>query len=152
MQAVRDRDLAAEVVGVSQFRYKVGAFALSSAFGAVAGAMYATQQQFVSPSEWGLLLSIQFVAIIIIGGMGTIFGSILGALVVQATPELVRRYSEHIPFVIPVNGGDGLISAASLNNLIYGVLIVLFLVMQPQGLAALWTRTKRYFQWWPFST
>jgi branched-chain amino acid transport system permease protein len=152
MQAVRDRDLAAEVVGVSQFRYKVGAFAISSGFGAVAGAMYASLQQFVSPSEWSLLLSIQFVAIIIIGGMGTIFGSILGALVVRATPELIKRYSNHIPGVIPANGGDGVITAASLNNLLYGVLIVLFLVLQPQGLAALWLRIKGYFKAWPFSS
>jgi len=152
MQSVRDRDLAAEVVGVSQFRYKVGAFAISSGFAAVGGAMYAVLQQYVSPSEWSLLLSIQFVAIIIIGGMGTIFGSILGALVVLSTPELIKRYSDHIPGVIPANGGDGVISAASLNNLLYGVLIVLFLVVQPLGLAALWLRIKAYFKAWPFSS
>ena len=152
MQAVRDRDLAAEVIGVSLFRYKVGAFAISSAFAAVAGAMYGALQQYVSPTEWNLFLSIQFVAIIILGGLGTIFGGIIGAIVIGALPKLINRYSESIPFVTSAGGGgDGIISAASLNNIIYGLLIVAFLVFEPRGLAAVWLRIKAYFKTWPFS-
>jgi branched-chain amino acid transport system permease protein len=156
MQAVRDRDLAAEVIGVSLFRYKVGAFAISSAFAAVAGAMYGSLQQYVSPSELsgaaGLFVSIQFVAIIILGGLGTIFGGIIGAIVLQAMPKLINRYSDKIPFVTAAGGGnDGIISAASLNNIIYGLLIVAFLVFESRGLAAVWLRVKAYFKTWPFS-
>lgn len=152
MQAVRDRDLAAEVIGVSLFRYKVGAFAISSAFAAVAGAMYAALQQYVSPTEWNLFLSIQFVAIIILGGLGTIFGGVLGAVVIGAMPKIINEYSDSIPFVTsPGGGGDGIISAASLNNVIYGLLIVAFLVLEPRGLAAVWLRIKAYFRTWPFS-
>ena len=152
MQAVRDRDLAAEVIGVSLFRYKVGAFAISSAYAAVAGAMYGALQQYVSPTEWNLFLSIQFVAIIILGGLGTIFGGIVGALVVGAMPKIINEYSDSIPFVTAAGGGDdGIISASSLNNVIYGLLIVLFLVFEPRGLAAVWLRIKAYFRAWPFS-
>lgn len=152
MQAVRDRDLAAEVIGVSIFRYKVGAFAISSSLAAVAGAMYGSLQQYVSPTEWNLFLSIQFVAIIILGGLGTIFGGVLGAVVIGAMPKLINRYSDSIPFVTSAGGGgDGIISAASLNNIIYGLLIVAFLVFEPRGLAAVWLRIKAYFKTWPFS-
>lgn len=154
MQAVRDRDLAAEVIGVSLFRYKVGAFAVSSAFAAVAGSLYGAVQQFVSPSDWTLFLSIQYLAVIIIGGLGTIFGSVLGALVLGALPRIIEEVSRNqdLPFVAGDRGGaDGIISVFSLNQIIFGALIVAFLVFEPRGLAAVWLRLKAYFKAWPFS-
>ncbi len=156
MQAVRDRDVAAEVVGVSLVRYKVGAFAVSSAIASVAGAFYgAAVQQFVNPEQFGgalgLILSIQFIAVIIIGGMGTIYGAVLGALVVGGLPQLIQRYSSSLPLLIDRPGGSGLLSVASFNNLIFGVLIIVFLMVEPLGLAALWRRLKAYLLFWPFS-
>jgi branched-chain amino acid transport system permease protein len=156
MQAVRDRDVAAEVVGVSLVRYKVSAFALSSAIAAVAGAFYgAAVQQFVNPEQFGgtlgLVLSIQFIAVIIIGGMGTIYGAVLGAFMVGGLPQLIQRYSSSLPLLIDRPGGSGIISVASFNNLIFGVLIIVFLMVEPMGLAALWRRLKGYFAFWPFS-
>jgi branched-chain amino acid transport system permease protein len=156
MQAVRDRDVAAEVIGVSLVRYKVGAFAVSSAVAAVAGAFYgAAIQQFVNPEQFGgtlgLVLSIQFIAVIIIGGMGTIYGSILGAVVVGGMPQLIQHYSSSLPLLIDRPGGSGLISVASFNNLVFGVLIIVFLLAEPLGLAAMWRRLKGYFTSWPFS-
>src|SRR5690606_33054921 len=82
MQAVRDRDLSAEVIGVNLARYKVGAFAWSSGFAALAGALYGIVTERLEVPVFNLFLSITFVAMIIIGGVGTIFGSILGALLV----------------------------------------------------------------------
>src|SRR3546814_743391 len=94
MQAVRDRDLAAEVIGVSLARYKVGAFAISSGYAALAGGLFGVLQRYVSPTEFGgqlgLFLSIQYIAIIIVGGIGTIFGSILGAFIVGAMPRVIE--------------------------------------------------------------
>ena len=152
MQAVRDRDLAAEAIGVSLLRYKVGAFAVSSAFAAMAGALYfgvvlrsITPEQVTGPE--GLLLSIQFVAAIIIGGLGTIYGSIIGALFVGFVPELTRRFGTHLPFL----GEDKLFTVGAFNNILFGCLIVLFLIIEPYGLAALWRRIKLYFLSWPFS-
>jgi len=151
MQAVRDRDVAAEVIGVSLFRYKVGAFAVSSAMAAVAGALYGVVQQFVSPSEWNIFLSIQYIAIIIVGGVGTIFGAVLGALFLGGIPQIIKHYSASIPLVSTGPADHGLISVFALNQILYGLLIVLFLIAEPLGLAAVWLRIKAYFKAWPFS-
>ncbi len=151
IQAIRDRDVAAEVVGVPLGRYKVGAFALSSALAAMAGALYGSFQQFVSPDEWSLLLSIQYIAIIIVGGVGTIFGAVIGALFLGGLPALIDEYSASIPGVATSATDDGFISVFSLNQVIFGLLIVLFLVFEPRGLAAIWLRAKAYFKAWPFS-
>ena len=151
LQAIRDRDVAAEVIGVPLGRYKVGAFALSSGLAAVGGALFGSYQQFVSPEEWNLFLSIQYIAIIIVGGVGTIFGSVLGAIFLGGLPALIDEYSDSIPGVQTSAGGDGFISVFSLNQAIFGLLIVLFLVFEPRGLAAIWLRAKAYLKAWPFS-
>ena len=151
MQAVRDRDVSAEVIGVEPGRYKVAAFALSSAIAAVAGALFGAYQQFVSPEEFGLFVSIEYIAIIIVGGLGTIFGSVLGALFITALPRLVERYSASLPGVATGVGDDGVISVFALNQALFGLLIVLFLIFEPRGLAAAWLRVKAYFKAWPFS-
>jgi branched-chain amino acid transport system permease protein len=151
IQAVRDRDVAAEVVGVKLSTYKVGAFALSSGLAAMAGALYGTYQQFVSPEEFSLFLSIQYIAIIIVGGVGTIFGSVLGALFLGGLPALIEKYSESIPGVKSSASDSGFMSVFSFNQAIFGLLIVLFLVFEPRGLAAIWFRIKAYFKSWPFS-
>ncbi|EHR53804.1 ABC-type branched-chain amino acid transport system, permease component [Saccharomonospora marina XMU15] len=151
LQAVRDRDQAAEVIGVRAGRYKIGAFMLSSAIASAAGALFGSYQQFVSPDEWNLLLSIQYIAIVIVGGLGTIFGAVLGAVFVGALPALIDRYSDAIPGVRTSVGGDGFISVFALNQALFGVLIVLFLVLEPRGLAGIWLRVKTYFKTWPFS-
>lgn len=150
LQAVRDRDLAAAVIGVEPGRTKVWAFAISSALAAGAGALYGSYQQFVSPDEWTLFLSIQYIAIIIVGGIGTIYGTILGALFIGALPSIIEEYSHSIPGVSTGAGDDGFISVFALNQAIFGVLIVAFLLLEPRGLAAVWLRVKTYFRTWPF--
>jgi branched-chain amino acid transport system permease protein len=151
IQAIRDRDVAAEIVGVDLGRYKVAAFAVSSALAALAGALYGAYQQYVSPDEWTLFLSIQYIAIIIVGGVGTIFGAVLGALFLGGLPAVIENYSGSIPGVSTHAGDGGFISVFSLNQAIFGLLIVLFLVFEPRGLAAMWLRVKAYFKAWPFT-
>ena len=157
MQAVRDQDVAAEVVGVNVALYKVGAFAVSSAFAAVAGGLFGVVQQFVNPSDFGgapgLLLSITYVAMIIVGGMGTIGGSVVGALVVVGLPNVIQQINQSIaiPFVkSSPTATDGVITVFQLNQLLFGVLIILFLLFESRGLAAVWQRAKRYVVSWPF--
>lgn len=149
MQAIRDRDIAAEVVGVSLARYKVGAFALSGALGAVAGGLYTAYTRFIDPNSLDIFLSIQFLAIIIIGGVGTIYGAVLGAVALQAIPEFINRFADSIPFVSTSATESG-ISVFALQQAIYGVLIIVFLMLFPRGLAGLWARIKAYVQRWPF--
>jgi branched-chain amino acid transport system permease protein len=150
MQAVRDRDVAAEVVGVNLARYKVGAFALSSAYAAVAGALLGSFSEFITPDQWSLPLAIQFVAIIIVGGVGTIFGSILGALFIAGGPLVIDDRASSIPLVkwLVEQGG---MSTATFNQLLFGLVIILFLVLEPHGLAGIWFRIRNYFKAWPFS-
>ena len=154
MQAIRDRDLSAEVIGVSPARYKVGAFAWSSAYAAVAGALYGLLQQYVSPSEFGLFLSITYVAIIIIGGLGTIFGAIVGALFVEGGRSLIEQNSGQPifdPLITTRAGEPGIFTIGELNAVLFGLAIVLFLLFEPRGLAAFWFRAKTWFVSWPFS-
>lgn len=154
MQAVRDRDLAAEVVGVSLARTKVGAFAVSSALAGLAGALYASFQGAVNPENFTLLVSIQYIAVVIVGGVGTIFGAVLGALLVGPVQRIVETASRNqdLPFVSGDAGGaEGIIAVASLNRMIFGALIIVFLIFEPRGLAAIWLRLKAYFKAWPFS-
>ena len=150
MQAVRDHDSAAEAIGIRLARSKVLAFVVSSSLAAVAGALFGSYQQFVSPSDFGLFLSLQYIAMIVVGGVGTTFGPILGALFITAMPRVVEEFSGLIPGVASEPGAQG-ITVFSLNQALFGALIVAFLVLEPRGLAALWLRIKAYFRTWPFS-
>jgi branched-chain amino acid transport system permease protein len=154
MQAIRDRDLSAEVIGVSPGRYKVGAFAWSSAYAAMAGALYGLLQQFVSPSDFTLFLAITYVAMIIIGGLGTIFGSVVGALFVWGGRSLIEQNSGLAvfdPLITTGSGEPGIFTIGELNAVLFGLAIVLFLLLEPRGLAAFWLRIKTWFTTWPFS-
>lgn len=154
MQATRDRDLSAEVIGVHLARTKVAAFAWSSAFAAVAGALNGLILRQVGADDFGIFLSITFVAIVIIGGAGTIFGSILGSLFVIGGRELISRRSDTVlldPIVTTRAGDPGWFTIGELNAILFGLFIILFLILEPRGLAALWLRMKAWFRSWPFS-
>lgn len=137
LQAIRDRDLAAELTGVDIARTKVAVFALSSALAALAGALLGAYQEFVSPSEWNLVLSIQYIAIIIVGGLGSVYGPVLGAVFVGSMPRVIEEYSSSIPGVSSGAGDDGFITVFALNQVLFGVLIIGFLIAEPRGLTAL---------------
>jgi branched-chain amino acid transport system permease protein len=143
LQAIRDRDVAAEIVGISQARYKVGAFVVSSAMAAMAGALLGVQQTFLTPGGWNIFLSIQYVAVIIVGGVGTISGPVLGALFLGPLQEVIKHWSGNIPLLKDGTGtGGGIIDVNTFNQLLFGVLLILFLLFEPRGLAALWQRLR----------
>ena len=150
LQAIRDRDVAASVIGVSLTRYKVSAFAVSSAMAAMCGALFGSYYGYVSPDQWNLLLSIQFIAIIIVGGVGTVFGAVVGALFIAGAPLMIEQYSSSIPLVSFLTKQADM-TVATLNQLLFGLVIILFLILEPRGLAGLWFRLKTYFKTWPFS-
>lgn len=154
MQAVRDRDLSAEVIGVNLARTKVGAFAWSSALACLAGVFYGLQLRFARPEEFGLFLSITFVAIVIIGGAGTIYGGIIGAIFVIGGQELISQNSRSDllgPIVSTEPNDPGWFTVGELNGVLFGLAIVAFLLFEPRGLAAVWLRIKNWFLSWPFS-
>ena len=154
MQAVRDRDLSAEVIGVNLARYKVGAFAWSSAFACVAGVLNGLLIRQAGPDNFGLFLSITYIAIIIIGGVGTILGPLLGALFVIGGRELISQNSASSlldPILSSSASDAGWFTVGELNNVLFGAFIVVFLLVEPRGLVALWLRVKVWFRTWPFS-
>jgi branched-chain amino acid transport system permease protein len=141
LQAVRDREVAAALMGVDLARSKVGAFVISSFLAGVCGALYGSFLRHVDPSQWGLLLSIQFVAIIIVGGVGTVSGALLGSIFVTGLPTVLQHYSDSVPFLQHTAGGSG-IAVGDATNISYGVLIILFLVLEPRGLVGLAARVS----------
>lgn len=139
MQAVRDREVAAALMGVDLARAKLAAFVVSSFLAGVCGALYGAFLFHVDPSQWGLLLSIQFVAIIIVGGIGTVWGALLGSIFVSGLPAILDHFSDSIPF-LQHSAGEGGLAVGDATNLAYGLLIVLFLVLEPRGLIGLVAR------------
>ncbi len=138
MRAVRDHEVGAAIMGVNLFEVKMGAFLLSSFLAGIAGALFASYNSYVIPDYWDLTLSIQFVAAIIIGGVASIWGSLLGALFVFGLPQIINHFS-----LLPPPTGNGGLSSGDLNTLIYGALTILFLLFEPGGLAGLLARLQR---------
>ncbi len=148
--AVRDRDIAAEVMGVSLLRHKVIAFSVSSFYAGIAGALLATVTGFIEPGTFNLLLSVQFLAMVLIGGVATTSGSLLGAGLVILLPRFVQELPRFLPFITGQSTG-GIITTFQLQTLLYGVFIVVFVILEPRGLFGLWVRIRNYWKAWPFS-
>jgi branched-chain amino acid transport system permease protein len=148
--AVRDRDLAAETMGVDLTRYKLIAFTVSSFYAGIAGAMLATVTGFIEPGTYDLLLSIQFLAMVLIGGPGTLVGVLMGAAFVSLLPRIVEEVPRLLPFITAESSG-GFLTTFQLQTMIYGALIVVFVIVEPRGLFGLWVRARNYFRAWPFS-
>jgi len=148
--AIRDQDIAAELIGINIFRYKLLSFAISSFYAGVTGVLYTYYLGIANYEQFTIVTSIDYLAMIIIGGLGSILGSILGAIFVTLLPIAIRLAIE--------NWGAFLFSGADLNNVIpalrlmgFGGLIILFLVLEPEGLNRLWRNIRSYFRVWPFS-
>ena len=148
--AVRDRDIAAEVMGVSLLRTKTLAFVISSFYAGIAGALLSIVIGRISPETWNIFLSIDFLAVIFIGGLATISGSIMGAIFVVLLPKVVNALTPFIPGFGGVGEG-GILNVFELQSIIFGLLIILFLILEPRGLYGLWLRLRNYFKAWPFS-
>ena len=148
--AVRDRDIAAEVMGVSLRKYKVLAFTISSFYAGIAGALLYTLTGFLEPGSFDLLLSVQYIAMVLIGGVATISGSIMGAAFITLLPRMVQEFPRFIPFVSGGQAG-GLVTTQQLEQILYGLLIVAFLIFEPRGLYGVWVRIRNYWRAWPFS-
>jgi branched-chain amino acid transport system permease protein len=173
--SIRDRDIAAEVMGVNETSYKALAFALSSSFAGVAGALLASYFGSRIPEAWDLLLSVQFIAILLIGGAGTTAGALLGSFFVVMVPRLVETATRWLAdlaesegffaslanIVISTGPSDGGLVGTSaigpglsvfqLNLVLYGALIVIFLIFEPLGLFGVWLRIRNYWKGWPFT-
>ncbi len=143
--ALRDREVVAGAMGIPVARYKLYAFVLSSVMTAVAGALFAHYRSFVTTEAFTLLLSIQYIAMVVVGGMGSILGAVLGAVFVTLLPYGVQS-------TVAAAAGKGWLASNSsaVNYAAFGLIMILFLVFEPDGLVGIWRRIRNYFVLWPF--
>ena len=146
--AVRDRDISAEVLGIPLLETKLTSFALSSFYAGVAGGLWAYFFRVVTPESFPLVMSIFFLAAIIVGGMGSILGGILGAVFMTMVPEVLKLAVGLVSPVWP----NAVVLLSPVRTIVFGGLIVAFLIFEPHGLVEIWRRLRRFFHLWPFRT
>ena len=146
--ALHHQDIAAVAMGVNIVRYKLLAFAVSAFFAGVSGALMALYFRYINVENFSITLSVEMLAMMVVGGMGRTKGALLGTALLAPLPEIVR-------FVFSLT--DGAAEALFENNiyevraLMYGVVILLFLRLEPEGLAGIWRKSKRFWVNWPLS-
>lgn len=146
--AVHEHDIAASAMGINLTAYKLLAFVVSAFYAGVAGALFAAHTRYVNVDSFSILLSIEALAMLIVGGMGKVSGVLMGTAFLVLLPEAIRLGT----------GGTGSRFEALLSTnmyefkeMLYGVVILLFLRFEPEGLAGIWRKLKRYFVLWPLS-
>lgn len=135
-------EIAAAHAGVRIARTKTQAFVVSSLLAGLAGGLLAPFIRVLQPESFGLALSVEYLAMIVIGGLGTAEGAVLGALFVSMLPEVIRNLAPHLPFIAS-EGGSGPFTVAAFATLLYGVLLVVVLMFEPAGLEGLLRRLRR---------
>ena len=146
--AIRDHDVAARVMGISLPRYKLAAFMVSSFIVGLAGGLMAFQFRFINVDLFSLLLSIEALAMIIVGGLGSVAGAILGAVFIVLLPEVTRELLDLLPSSITAMLSTYIYE---IRGLLTGLAIIVMLRIEPHGLIGLWRDVKRYWTHWPLS-
>ncbi len=149
--AIRDQDIAAEVMGVNLFQYKVLAFMMSSFLVGLAGALLALHSTAISFERFTIEVSIEYLAMIIIGGLGTVSGSIYGAAFIVILPELLRNLGREIAGTDPQTISEFNRILPFVQQGVFGFVIVLTLIVESEGIQRIWRNLKDYFRLWPFS-
>ena len=148
--AIRDQDIAAEIIGIDIFRYKLLAFAISSFYAGMTGVLYTYFLGIANYEQFQIGVSIDYLAMIIIGGLGSVLGSIFGAIFVTLLPIVIRLGMEafgglFLPQQVVLN------LIPNLRLMMFGALIVFFLIVEPDGMNRLWRNIRSYFRIWPFA-
>jgi branched-chain amino acid transport system permease protein len=141
MIAIRDSEVASQAMGISLAKFKTMAFAISAFFTGVAGALYAHKITFINPESFTILLSIELLAMIIIGGLGSIHGAVFGAAFIIFLPQLILVTKDYMPAYLAEQTG--------LEAFLYGVMIMLFILFEPLGIYGRWRKTRFYFEMFP---
>jgi branched-chain amino acid transport system permease protein len=152
--AIRESDIAAEAMGVNITYYKTLAFALRAFYTGLAGGLMAFVIGFINPNSFNFILSILFLAMVVVGGLGSILGSIMGAIVVSFL-YLKLEAIQYIPYI-----GDLLVTISknwmslsglpNVSSVIFGFILIMIVVIEPLGLYGFWIRIKKYWKTWPF--
>lgn len=147
LMAVRDNDISAEALGVPVFKYKLLAFVISSFYAGVAGALLVIHLRNVYPAFFHLNVSIEYLAMIIVGGMGTVMGTIFGAIFIVLVPEVLSNLISIVAQL--AKNPDITVLMAPMRLIVHGFLIVLFILIEPAGLAGIWRKISSYWKIWP---
>ncbi|MGA1862323.1 branched-chain amino acid ABC transporter permease [Deferribacter thermophilus] len=145
--SIRDNYIAAEVMGVNIFQYKILSFAISSFYAGIAGGLWTFYTTIITPEHFTIGVSIQYLSMIIIGGLGKILGSIFGAIFMTLLPESIKFISDYFSQFYP----NITQLFAFIREGVFGLVIILFLMFEPEGLYRRWKLIKAYWKLWPFS-
>ena len=140
--AIRDSEVSAQSMGIHLARYKTMSFALSAAFAGVGGALYAHKIKFLSPEQFSIIQSIDLLLMIVVGGLGSIHGVFLGAIFLITMPQLIAMGKDYLPESVGQSPG--------LQAVVYGVVLVAFVLFEPHGLYGRWLKIRTYLQMFPF--
>jgi len=143
--AIRDNELAAEVMGVNLWAYKLMAFFIGCVFAGVAGSLLVHYFAFATVDQFPFMNSVWYLGMLIVGGMGSVPGAIFGVISLKLLDELVTIVGPILARVVAPQ------AAASLGLIMRGLVIIIFLIFEPRGLAHRWERVKAYYRLWPFS-
>ena len=139
--AIRDSEISAQSMGIPLARYKTLAFAISAALTGLGGALYAHKIQFLTPEQFGIIQSIDLLLLIVIGGLGSIHGAFLGAIFLITMPQIISSAKDYLP--------SSVADAPGLSALVYGAVLVLFVLFEPLGLYGRWLKVRAYIQLFP---
>lgn len=140
--AIRDSEISAQSMGIHLAYYKTLSFAISAALAGIAGALYAHNLQFISPDQFNILQSIDLLLMIVIGGAGSVHGAFLGAIFLITMPQVIAMSKDYLPAVVG--------QAPGLQGLVYGLVLIAFVLFEPMGLYGRWLKIRTYLQMFPF--
>ena len=144
--AIRDNDVSAEIIGISIFRYKLLSFSISAFYGGAAGALFAGLLRTAIPQDYTFLHSILFLAMVLVGGMGRMVGTVFGVIFITLVPVLLDLL---VSFIANVYDPNFTVYLGPMKELVFGGLIILFIILEPEGLVWIWIRIRDYFRIWP---
>ena len=140
--AIRDSEISAQSMGIHLARYKTLAFALSAALAGLGGALYAHKLRFLSPDQFSIIQSIDLLLLVVIGGLGSVHGAFLGAMFLIAMPQLISMTKDYLP--------DSIGQAPGLQAVVYGAVLIAFVLFEPLGLYGRWLKVRTWLQLFPF--
>lgn len=140
--AIRDSEISASCMGVNLAKYKTLSFALSAALTGIGGALYAHKVSFISPEQFTLLVSIELVTLVILGGVGSLHGAVFGAAFIIVLPQLIAIAKDYLP--------AGMAGAAGLQSTVFGLVLIAFIIFEPMGLYGRWLKMRTWFELFPF--
>jgi len=140
--AIRDSEVSAQSMGIHLAYYKTLSFAISAALAGIGGALYAHKLQFISPDQFNIVQSIALLLMVVIGGLGSVHGAFLGAIFLIAMPQVISLAKDYLPAVVG--------QAPGLQGLVYGLVLIAFVLFEPLGLYGRWLKVRTYLQIFPF--